>query len=222
MNTKIQFRGNCQCCGRQQAVLSTGHISKHGYTVESGWFSGICRGMNYQPMQLSRVITDDIVAKVRADVAKLLIEAQQLKDGKLFPKTAQGNWNLVRNPKTGLSKREYDVIPFDTAPDYKKQDAINAAIYHAAYRARLGTSYAHDLEALVNKVHRTALIEIKKDVGPAPILSGEKRTSNGVVLTCIYVDGARVYWTYERHDGKIVKSWSGSSAWRKYELFLDI
>ena len=40
MKKEIQIRGNCQCCGKEQAVVG-GLMSKHGYTVENGWFSGV-------------------------------------------------------------------------------------------------------------------------------------------------------------------------------------
>ena len=73
MTTKIQLRGNCQRCGREQAVLApSGTMAKHGSTDKGGWFIGGCSGHNYGPMQEDISVTRDIVATVRADVAKLL------------------------------------------------------------------------------------------------------------------------------------------------------
>lgn len=63
-STKIQLRGNCPCCGRDQAVLASGRMSKHGYTVEQGWFQGVCSGDSHAPMQKDRVVTDRIIAQV--------------------------------------------------------------------------------------------------------------------------------------------------------------
>ena len=59
-----QIRGHCQCCGNQQAVVS-GHMSKHGYTVEHGWFQGVCTGESYKPIELERTVTNKIMAAVK-------------------------------------------------------------------------------------------------------------------------------------------------------------
>ena len=81
-------------------------------------------------------------------------------------------------------------------------------------RARSGEQFANELESIANKVHGTALIEIaKKEV--TPICIGDKKvTEHGLTLTCIKVDGVRIYWTAIK-NGSLIKSWIGSQAWRK-------
>lgn len=49
---KATHKGHCQCCGRLQ-MLPGGVLSKHGYTVDFGYFSGVCRGAGELPFEQS-------------------------------------------------------------------------------------------------------------------------------------------------------------------------
>lgn len=51
--SKATHEGTCQLCGRQQR-LPGGKLAKHGYTVEYGFFSGVCPGSHEQPYETSR------------------------------------------------------------------------------------------------------------------------------------------------------------------------
>ena len=205
MTTKTQLRGNCQCCGREQAVLaSSGTMAKHGYTVKGGWFLGVCSGHNYRPMQEDISVTRDIVATVRADVAKLLEYAADLKSGKSHPPTCKTSHAPGAQP-----------VAFAEAPAWAQRDAISSAIYATENRARAGEHFANDLETLANAMHGKPLREEKVSAGPAPILAGERRisTKRGV-LTATSVVGALVSWRDERG----LKSRMSSRAWRALEL----
>lgn len=55
--------GNCQVCGRPQAVdVKDGTLAKHGYTIEWRMFEGTCPGSHELPLQVSRKITDSVIA----------------------------------------------------------------------------------------------------------------------------------------------------------------
>jgi hypothetical protein len=59
---KIQYRGNCQCCGRDVAVSGPkGIVSAHGYTLDYGFFNGTCQGTHKEPMQNDNSATKAIV-----------------------------------------------------------------------------------------------------------------------------------------------------------------
>lgn len=45
--------GECQLCGRKQK-LPGGKLSKHGYTVQWGFFSGVCPGAHHDPFEVSK------------------------------------------------------------------------------------------------------------------------------------------------------------------------
>jgi hypothetical protein len=233
---KIQLRGNCQCCGRLQAVRekgrTAGQSSLHGYEVKGGWFQGVCQGNKYQPMQIERVFTDSLIRSVRADVDRLEADLLKVQAGDLIPTTCQTS-NMIsydsitkvhvkHDPK--LATWEKVTIPFKDGDKEEQEAAVKSLIWSMKQRIRAGTDFANDMEALVNKVHGTPLIENKIGDGPAPIVSGEQRLLNdkGLVGTVNYTEKGRVYYHYVRagSDGLLRKhsSWQGSASWRRLPL----
>jgi hypothetical protein len=213
MKKEIKIRGNCQCCAREQAVVG-GLMSKHGYTVAHGWFQGVCSGNRYQPMQFSRVETDRIVSDIRTEIPKLLALSDQYESGYIKPES--------------VTKRVLDVelrkwvdvkIAFAEATRLEQSRAVEQIVWALRNKARNGKAFADQLESIANKVHGTPLIEVaKKEV--EPIRVGDKKVSkeSNSEFTCTRVDGVRVYWSATRaSDGKELRSWMGSQAWRKLE-----
>lgn len=60
---KATHNGTCQACGREQAF--NGSMAKHGYTTESGYFSGTCSGSDRPALELETSHNVDVVAAVR-------------------------------------------------------------------------------------------------------------------------------------------------------------
>lgn len=152
---KTQQRGNCQCCGRDQAINHT--VAKHGYEVKNrgqgGYFRGVCSGHNYEPMQVKRDITDVVISGCRADAERLDERVAGLRSGKLTPDYVRGHYN----PKT----REYDQLLFEDGSPSQKREAIVGEVYRCESRARAARSAADDLEKLVNEVHGQPLRIVK-------------------------------------------------------------
>jgi hypothetical protein len=211
MKKEIQIRGNCQCCGREQAVVG-GLMSKHGYTVEHGWFSGVCSGNHYQPMQFSRVETDSIVSDIRAEIPKLLALADQYESGIKTPEFV-----MKKVLDTELRKWVEVKVPFAEAHIVDQKSTVSQIVWGYRNRANAGKSFAATLESIANKVHGTPLIEVaKKEVEPIRVGDKKKNQESGTVYTCFKIDGVRVYWSAARAcDGKVMRSWMGSQAWRK-------
>jgi hypothetical protein len=207
MKSNIQYRGHCQMCGRIHAI-GNGTLVNHGYTVEQGWFQGVCHGAGYSPIEVDRKVTDQMVITIRADVVALEKLAKKLKAGKVFPKTAPTGW---KKPD----------VPFEEATPAQQKDAINRAIYDAESRAKQGTFFASAMIEIADTFHGKEVLEVEKKIAAPRIMSGEKKMSEGTnkrVLTCSYQDGARVYYTVESVglDGKVkkFKGWIGTRAWR--------
>ncbi len=198
--SKMQLRGNCPCCGREQAVIN-GNMSKHGYTVENGWFNGVCSGDRFAPMQVQRTVTDDLVKQVLLDVEVLKQNITQLESGKIHPTTC---------PTDSFSKK---TITWEEANEYQRKKAVSIAVSQNYSRARQGEVFAQQMSELVNAVHGKELRQVALTDTPEPIKIGERKMSKRGPLTVIRIDGARVYWRDER--GK--SSWTGSSAWRRME-----
>jgi len=198
-----QLRGNCQCCGRQQAVVGR-WMAKHGYTVEHGWFQGACSGESSEPMQKSRTRTDGIVAKIRTDVAELLEQKNKLEAGTAKPLFI--NKGTERNP---------DLIPFNEGDDYQQRMTLRKAIHDLTFKASMGAQFADMLVEVADKYHGTPLIEVEKKEPPAPICRGDKKLSPmKYTYECKSVQGARVYYVVDK-DGARLNGWIGTQAWRK-------
>ena len=193
-------------CGREHAVVK-GKMSKHGYTVEGGWFNGVCAGDSFPPMQVSRSATDNLVVDVRAQCVALREQARQLEEGTVLPIF------VVRSTfKNGKSGKEY--TPFAEAVPYDQKQQIQRDIWSADNRADIGDAFANDMSRLVDEVHGKPLREVDVTANkPTPINPGEVRyTPAGRKLTVTSIKGARIYCL----DQDEIRTWVSSTAWRKY------
>lgn len=201
VNPLIQLRGNCQCCGRLQAVVN-GAVAKHGYTVKEGWFNGVCSGSGESPMQISIDVTTEIAKKIRRDCVGLDHHVTCLEDGSVLPPP-------IKSSIPGVAP-----TPYALAQPWEQRDALRSAIWSTKNRAEMGRRIAVELETLAAARIGTPLVEALRDVAPPPIVIGEIRYSeSGRVLKSISLQGARVYW--KTLDDKPFKGWTGSSAWRR-------
>ena len=198
---EYKLLGNCQVCGRLQAVNRG--MSKHGYKVDNGWFNGICAGEGYLPMQQDNSLANQVCNNIAAEIVELQKIVDGLKNGKIKPKKA---------PIASFYKAE--LVDFDEAPVYMQKQEIQRNIYANEGRIKQGEAHIKFLKNLMEAVSGQ---ELKKEMKPekAPqIMVGEKRQGEKSILTCTKVDGARIYWL----NTKGFKGWTGTAAWRKLEI----
>ena len=65
--TKATHEGTCQICGSAQK-LPSGVLSKHGYTVHWGFFSGVCQGQGHAPFEKSTAAIEGVIMSVKASL----------------------------------------------------------------------------------------------------------------------------------------------------------
>jgi hypothetical protein len=200
----IQIRGNCQCCGREHAVVD-GKMAKHGYTVESGWFKGVCAGKHFAPIQVSREQTDTLIASVRKQVLEMIAKADLVASGEIKPTT------ITRHPH---SKKAMEFIPFAEATVYEQRDAIRALEWNYRRTAEMGTSFADMMVQVADKYYGKALVEVAKKEAPAFIMPRDQKTDKDMIYTCSSVQGARVYYKVQK-GAATFNGWMGSQSWRK-------
>lgn len=214
MNT--QLRGHCQYCGNLQARLKTGTMSKHGYTVDHGWFNGVCQGEHHRSIEEDRSVTDKVIAQVKADVAKMQEDVDALKAGHKVPETAK----MYR----GIPGKEVEV-PFHEASEYEQLREVEMMVWNLQGRIRAGNDYVTFMQKIAGEFHGKPLVEVEKKKGPAPLQIGEQRvypTREGDLICRLdSYDGRRAYFSYvyTNTEGKRMrrKSWIGTRAWRQME-----
>jgi hypothetical protein len=182
---KIQYRGHCQCCGREQAVRK-GLMSKHGYEVMNrgsfGWFNGVCGGNSHAPVEVDRTVLDLTVKMIRQECRAMVALAAEYKAGTKHPETI-----------TKSFLREKTVISWEKASEYDRAEALESATYRLESHAEMGFKQAAAMVTIADIYHGKPLQEVKKDAGPAPILIGEvRKLANGEELVVIDVIGAKV------------------------------
>lgn len=185
-----KYRGNCQMCGRLQAIVRS-RVAKHGYSVKDGYFKGVCHGHTQEPVQRDRSFLDKVVSNIQADITLCLGSIDALKSGKKTPKYA----------KTGKKTRDAKgrsvpvlVLFEDSEPVYQER-AIAEEIYENEFKIRSGKSYINMLLNVGEKYHGKPLVEVVEVVESAPlemIEVGEKRIDKGQTIEVISVIGQKV------------------------------
>ncbi len=189
---KHTHTGNCQLCGRIQAVSKKagfvdGVIAKHGYTVE-GFFNGVCTGSGYSPLQISRTYSDIMIKWMKEEASRWQKHHDQLVSGKTNPSEVEAwkdngyerehipnprfvsIWDHPRQPKDLVK-----IVKWEDANKISREKGLKAAIHNAESKTKWLNGTAKDLTALADKVYLTALIPVK------PLL--EVVVKAGVVFT---------------------------------------
>lgn len=76
---KIQLRGNCAICGREQAVVN-GKIRKHGYRKWKDSPSEACHGHQFPPMQIDITATKEAIIANQTKCEELAERAKKLEN----------------------------------------------------------------------------------------------------------------------------------------------
>jgi hypothetical protein len=185
-------------------------MSKHGYEVkhrgQGGWFQGVCQGERYAPIERERSMADSIIKSVREQCVELRQRAADFLAGRIKPVEAKASGSQKRVEVNGRYEWVYDMVPFDQAPSYYQDEAVKSAAWQAEQRAKVGESFARDLEKIADEFHGKPLLEVAADAGPAPIVSGERRVGGRGVLIAQYVDRGMVHWKDERGFGSKMHS----------------
>lgn len=193
---KATHCGNCQVCGRLQHVMPDG-MANHGYTVEFGYFSGICRGSHKPPVQQQRTITDATIVGLGeyAEAQDALVE--EFKAGTTTPKRIEAGRKL--NPKTYRYAPVY--IEFSAGTPEQQAKAVELTVGECERDAQGARSAAAALKDMADRLHGTELVLIDDFMKAAREAAAKKAAS-----PTVDVKAGKVYGAF------------GSKAARKEEL----
>jgi len=155
---KATHRGTCQVCGRAQAHFK-GTIAKHGYTVDWGFFNGVCQGAEALPLEYDKALTESIITQLRVTVApRAELLAAELAAGTVEPK-----W--FKRVATGTRKYgmpQYNDVDCTRAEisDEVAARQIEIAIHTAQAEQRNALAHAVMLEKLIESRFGQALMPI--------------------------------------------------------------
>lgn len=155
---KATHRGTCQACGRAQANFK-GFIAKHGYTVDWGYFNGVCGGAERLPLEQDKTYALHIIDVMRNEVAPANDQrAADLRSGAVEP-----DWfKRVLNVPHVYGAGKYSDVPCtraEIADNVAEQQVRNAA-YECERHAANARSHANSLEKLIAARHGQPLMPI--------------------------------------------------------------
>jgi hypothetical protein len=164
--SKHTHRGHCQVCGAQQAVNNeTGKLAKHGYTVESGWFTGECPGSHNLPLEVDHAMTDNIIDDLTRQADRI---EQQIADGI----TEVPHHYSVRSGNYGSTKKmvviteaTIESVFADIGARYNSMSWENAFDQHI-WRLRRQVTFLRDhcefMGKLIEKRHGADLVPVER------------------------------------------------------------
>lgn len=161
---RIQHRGHCPHCGRQQAVRNGG-MAKHGYTVDYGYFNGTCTGADMPPMERE---PGQIAAEARKDTLR---------------KEADRVAAMLFQPPERVRKsyRRDDWVDWAEAPDWAKREAMVKWTHGRDLHVRALRDMADWIEEVAGNVKGQPLLEVKIDDDAKKLQVGDRFKLHGEV-----------------------------------------
>jgi len=175
-------RAHCQLCAAVQAInVQTGIVAKHGYSVDNGYFNGVCPGSDKMNLHVERSFADSEVAAARAKASKYRNRADRFETKVDHPKFAWDGgftYHIPLKPReefardsdytakwTPLEPRRRMVAWVDASYAYQEK-ARNEAIEALRRDAELATRYADTVEHWANRIHGKVDPYQKRDLEP--------------------------------------------------------
>ena len=78
---KATHYGTCQVCGRNQKAPN-GLVAKHGYTVDGGFFNGVCFGSDELPFEQDRTVLGTQIERLTKNIKHRKVHLEDVKQDK--------------------------------------------------------------------------------------------------------------------------------------------
>lgn len=164
--SKATHSGTCQCCGSHQK-LPSGKLSKHGYTVENGWFNGVCMGAGHEPIEVSKSLLPRIIAAIQSYIDNRVALMADAKAGKTV-KIVYSIDRVKGEPRYGKQRIERWVDPSELILDAEgivHYDGVALIKYYSRVKS---------IEEYVAKQNEYAIRSLQNDIDHHEDLRDEK------------------------------------------------
>jgi hypothetical protein len=154
MKVASEFRGHCPICGRIHR-LPGGRLAKHGYSVDYGYFSGVCRGAGLAPLEEDRAPLDAVVKALVEFGRGEAKRASDLRAGLVEPA-----WYVERFEKGKFVK---DPVAKEALGEYERKRIVDLAAGRAESASRGAAADAKMLLDLAAVAHGAPLIPVPEE-----------------------------------------------------------
>lgn len=192
MEKRVQLRGHCQHCGRLHAANPM--MAKHGYTIPNGWFQGVCSGAEHDPLEVSRVQLDDLVASLGKWANDAQDEALKLEQKEIDP---EGTWETYSE----MGHRKRKLKPYGDMPEWEKNQCRKSRVWNLQSKAKQYRQHAEDLLKLAEAVHGQPLKDVMVDKAAKAINVGDTVKVCGQTVVVTKIAGADVSGVGHRING---------------------
>lgn len=124
MRNKSTYKGHCQACGRLQ-MLPGGLLSKHGYNITHGFFSGVCKGAGYKPYEQNKDLLLVLIESAQKELELENKVQEVLRSDVTEPKCWYHVYHDGRNQFRGYYNWEYGELQWaDSSSEYSKLNFV--------------------------------------------------------------------------------------------------
>jgi hypothetical protein len=153
--------------------MTTGLLAKHGYTVDYGFFNGVCRGADRAPLEVEKTLTETtikwLLETVAPDMEKRVAD---LSSGAVLPRWFKRVVNGGRSEKVPVER--------EALTDYEAKTQVSNAIFAARQEANNARFHAKMLAERIVARHGQPLYPVNREdrkeikVGVSVRIGGKK------------------------------------------------
>jgi hypothetical protein len=169
---KSTHSGTCQICGSLQALPSK-VLSKHGYTVDHGYFNGVCCGERHQPLELDRTFADQIAAELLVNARNHDKDAEAVLDGFILPSRAwNGEYRKFIPEGKRFARTERVMVAYAEAPAEHQREAVRDLRLNLLNRAILARNTSKAITTNADRVHGKQQLQERSEESKRVIVPG--------------------------------------------------
>lgn len=175
---KATHKGTCQVCGRVHRInVKSGMLAKHGYTIDWGWFNGVCSGADNLPYEKSCELVKRSIEQAEDYKRKLADEITETENWTVDSEIIYREYlSYTEAPKGGYYNVKARIVKDSTWRTFGVEFEFGGKIYRKANKECMT---GHTAESLLNASRERRIKVLKTHI---------KNTDNYIALQQKRVD----------------------------------